>query len=380
MTFGTIAILSLLYCLIGARVLYQVVRSWRSLWDATFTPGDRLLVTQAAFFLLVPIAVALHELGHAVAIWSFGGRVTDFGYYLYAGYVGYREPFTATQQTLVAAAGSAVNLLLCAAALLGALAKRPPFRAPVNELLVQFALISGVNAFVVYPLLDFSTGLQGGDFHQMYRFDAPVASTIILIVHLAVLGFGVWAIRSTSFRARVNAATERTAQPATRQIVRRPVGLRFARPDSPFPADSAIGKAGTVLHDAGARVADGWQVPVQWTVVPAGERPGQTPTGVALILRWVSQTDHRPRQILAQSSAGRDLRVIGQSGETTPGGGTDRANGTHSAFLGTDGDLPSVDGLVVQLRLAMETVEHWHEPTPHAGLSGTDGSPAPGIG
>ena len=379
MTFGTIAILSLLYCLIGARVLYQVVRSWRLLWDATFTPSDRLLITQAAFFLLVPISVALHELGHAVAIWSFGGRVTDFGYYLYAGYVGYREPFTATQQTIVAAAGSAVNLLLCAAALLAALAKRPHLRAPINELLVQFALISGINAFVIYPLLDFASSLQGGDFHQMYSFDAPAVSTAILIVHIAVLVFGVWALRSRSFRARVNDATERMGQPAPRQVIRRPVDLRFARPAAPFAPDSAAGRATSTLHDAAARVADGWQVPVQWAVVPAGETSGAAPTGVALFLRWTSQIDHRPRQVVAQSPGGTSLRVIGQSGEMAPSG-ADAGSSPRTAFLGTEGDLPGVDALVVQLRMAMETVEHWQESAAQAGLSGpTARSSATGI-
>ena len=38
---------------------------------------------------MVPISVALHELGHAVAIWSMGGEVVDFGYYGFAGYVSY---------------------------------------------------------------------------------------------------------------------------------------------------------------------------------------------------------------------------------------------------------------------------------------------------
>jgi len=80
--FGAFALISLIYCVIGARIGWQVWQQRTALFDARFTLQDRALIDQAAFFLLGPISVALHELGHAVAIWSFGGEVIDFGFYV----------------------------------------------------------------------------------------------------------------------------------------------------------------------------------------------------------------------------------------------------------------------------------------------------------
>ncbi len=356
MTFGTFAIISLIYCVIGVRVLYQVVRAWSSLWDRTFTANDRMLIGQASFFLLVPISVALHELGHAVAVWSFGGTVTDFGFYVFAGFVGYREPFSATQVIVVAAAGTAVNIVLCAGAVAAALLKRPPFRAPINELLIQFALISGVNALIVYPLLDFSSGLDG-DFRQMYSFDAPVVSTVILIIHVSAIAFGIWAFRSRSFRARVNRATGRPPQSTggNRSAAQtRPVDLQFAQPPSPFPAQSLLGRTSARFRDAGERLVAGWPVPLQSGVIPLTSRAGAPPSGVALLLRWQSPNDQRRRQLMVQSLDGTGLRVIGQAGEQAPGTSSPR-----TSYLIDQPSMGEEDDLVMQLRLAMEEVESW---------------------
>lgn len=356
MTFGTFAIISLIYCVIGVRVLYQVVKAWPSLWDRTFTPNDRLLVSQAAFFLLVPVSVALHEFGHAVAIWSFGGRVTGFGYYVFAGYVSFSEAFNAIQLIVVSAAGTAVNILLCAGALALALLRRPPFRPPVNELLIQFATISGINALIVYPLLDFSSGLNG-DFRQMYSFDDPVASTVVLIIHLGAIAFGVWAFRSPSFRARVNRATARPSPSRGAAADRhqlRPVDLSFAQPPSPFPEQSLLGRTATRFRTAGERLTAGWPVPLQSGVIPLTSRAGAPPSGVALLLRWQSPTDQRRRQVMVQSLDGVGLRVIGQAGEQSPAGGPARTN-----YLIDEPAMRDDDDLVMRVRLAMEDVEGW---------------------
>src|SRR5680860_460903 len=114
MPLGPFAIISLIYVAIGIRVVYRLVGSWGNVWDRKFTQSDRSIVDEAAFFVLVPVSVALHELGHAVAIWVMDGEVVDFGYYGFAGYVSYFAfQFDEVQRTLIAAAGSIINLLLC---------------------------------------------------------------------------------------------------------------------------------------------------------------------------------------------------------------------------------------------------------------------------
>lgn len=358
MGFETFALISLVYVAIGVRVVWQIAQQWGSVWDRTITAQDRLLIGQASFFLLVPISVALHELGHAVAVWSFGGSVTDFGFYGFAGYVSYNEAFDATQVTVVAAAGTLVNLALCGLALGFAMLKRPPFRAAINELLVQFTVISVLNALVIYPLLDFSSGLNG-DFRQMYTFDAPVASGAMLALHAGSLLFGLWAWRSPAFRSRV---ARRTGRPmpgagqggAPGQLVeRRPVNLTFARPTNPFPAGSALAVAADRLRAAGERVAAGWPAAMQVAVAPVTTRAGAPPSGLALLLRW-SGGDGVGRQLMAQSPDAATVRLIGQSehGRAVTG----RA---RTSYLGEPAPIDDEDGLTMRLRLAAEDIERW---------------------
>ena len=161
MSLGPFALISLFYVILGVRVIYQLARNFRQTFDRTFTHEDRMLVDQAAFFVLLPISVALHELGHAIAIWLYGGEVLDWGFYGFAGYVAFDpRDFTDAQQIVIAAAGTVVNLLLAAIALALVFLKRPPFRAAINQLLIQFTWISLLNALVVYPLLDIVSGAQ----------------------------------------------------------------------------------------------------------------------------------------------------------------------------------------------------------------------------
>ncbi len=203
MDLGPFALLSAFYVLLGVRVVYQLARNFRQTFDRNFTPQDRLLVDQAAFFVLLPIAVALHECGHAIAIHLFGGDVLGWGYFGFAGYVEFDpEQFTAAQRILIASAGTVVNLLLAAIAVAAVFLKRPPFRAAINELLIQFVWISLLNALVLYPVLDFVGGMNG-DWVQMYDGGVPQLSLVILIIHLSVLALLFWAWRSPTARARI---------------------------------------------------------------------------------------------------------------------------------------------------------------------------------
>ena len=134
MGFGPFVLLSLFYAIIGVRVIGQLVARRRETFDRRFTLADRALVDQAAFFVLVPISVALHELGHAVAIWLQGGTVEGWGYYLFAGYVSFdAAPFDRAQRVLVAVAGTVVNVLLAAGAVGLVFLRRPPMAPPTTN-------------------------------------------------------------------------------------------------------------------------------------------------------------------------------------------------------------------------------------------------------
>ncbi|MDQ3043793.1 MAG: hypothetical protein M3R06_01395, partial [Chloroflexota bacterium] len=249
MGFGPFILLSLFYVFIGLRVVRRLVREWRPTFDTSFTQVDRGLVDEAAFFLLLPLSVALHELGHAVAIWVMGGAVTGFGFYGFAGYVSYREPFSEAQRIGVALAGPGVNVLLTGGVLAFVLIRRPPPRAAINELLVQFAFLSGVNAFIFYPAFDLATGLRG-DWYQVYFGGAAGLSGVILAGHLVVLAAGFWLVRDPGMRTRF---ARLTGVPSGYQR-----GLLGGIQPIDTPAGDRLAVSEIPVRESAERVASGW--------------------------------------------------------------------------------------------------------------------------
>ncbi len=86
-------LLSLLYVFAGARSIWTAWQKRKGLTDAELTGFDRRMLDQLAFFLLIPIGVFLHELGHALATIQLGGTVDWLGGgFHYALFWGYVEP------------------------------------------------------------------------------------------------------------------------------------------------------------------------------------------------------------------------------------------------------------------------------------------------
>lgn len=333
MDFGAFSIISLIYVLIGVRVIAQIARAWHSTWDRNFTLADRHLVDQAAFFILIPISVALHELGHAVAVWSFGREVVEYGFYGFAGYVAY-IPFglSDVQQTVIAAAGSIVNLLLCVIGLAIVLFKRPPMRAAFNELLIQFVLISGINAFILYPVLDMLSGLNG-DWRQMYYSGVPWLSAIIIAAQILILAAGYWIITDSGMRARFARLTD--VPPGYQRGVLGGVQVGKVDPKGYSPAEKA-------LHEAVDRVTSGWPSRVTTSVQ-------RFPAGSAVTLQW---NDGRQQHVVAARTFTSGITEIIQI-PTTPA-----AEGTRSPrMLHRWMELPGTDELTIGLRVAMETTQ-----------------------
>lgn len=339
MPLGPFAAISLLYLLFGARVVYQLLRRFRQTFDRDFTQEDRVLVDQAAFFVLVPISVALHEFGHAMAIWLFGGDVLDWGFYGFAGYVGF-DPFqfSNVQRILIAAAGTLVNLLLAAAALGLVFLKRPPFRAAINELLFQFTIVSLLNALVLYPVLDIISGLNG-DWTQMYNGGVPTLSAVILVIHVAVLGGLFWMWRNPGMQARIARLTELPAG-ASRGI---------AAPRRGVPAAPGSAHAERTLREAADRVASGWPTPIDGAI-----QPGNAST--SLMLSWHDGGFRRSVLAAIPESGGLEL-----SGAIQPNGAA-----PTQRVLGRATGPVDADRLTILLRMAMETVSGWSPDEPRS--------------
>lgn len=332
MGLGPFSFISLIYVVIGIRSVSRLIKSWNSVWDRNFTVQDRQLVDEAAFFVLVPVSVALHELGHAVAVWSFGGEVTDFGFYGFAGYVAFIPfGFSDTELTIVSAAGSLVNLILFVAALAVALLKLFGLRAAIKELLLQFAVVSGANAFILYPLLDMSSGLNG-DWRQMYDSGVPWLTGVIIAVQLAVIAFGFWLFTTPRMKALMAQVTDVPAG-MERGVLG---GIRPGKVDS-----DSLDPEERVIREAVERVQSGWSGRVE-----SGMQ--RFNSGTAMTLAW-RRDSHQYAVAVRTFGTGRTDIVALNTREGQQG---DRP----TLLEGWD-HVPTVDELTLSLRVAMETAE-----------------------
>lgn len=330
---GGFGLISLLYIALGVRVVWMMARNWRSVWDKNFTTSDRMLVNQASFFFLVPISVILHELGHAIAVWSFGREVVDWGFYGFAGYVAY-YPFGLSdgQQTLISAAGSLVNLILCLLALAVVLYWKPPLRAAINELLIGFVFISGANAFIVYPILDLASGMNG-DWRQMYDSGVPWLTAIIVITQIAVLAAGYWIFTNPGMKAKFARLTDV------------PPGFERGMLGGMQPAKIQTMNMDTSeihIRDAVNRVSSGWHTRVDSQIQ-------RFDGGSALLLQW---TTNRALRVMAVRSLQNDVWDIVEIPTSTAGQQAGRPRILHRWNR-----KPGIEELTIGLRVAMERVD-----------------------
>lgn len=330
MDFGPFSLLSLMYVVIGVRVIAQIVQRGKKLWDRNFTPQDRTLVGQASFFILIPISVALHELGHAIAVWSFGKEVVDFGFYGFAGYVSY-FPFglSDVQQTIISAAGSLVNLLLIAIVLAVIFLKTPSFRAAINEVLIQFAVLSGLNAFILYPVLDLVSGMNG-DWRQMYDSGVPWLSGLIIAIQALVIGAGYWMLTNARMKARFARLTD--VPPGYERGL-----LGGLQPAKIAPMDMKPHEI--AMREAVERVSSGWQHKVTTQLQ-------RFAAGSAILLQW---TDGPMQYVVAVRRFDTGLTELLQFPTT----GESRTPRVRHRWQET----PSADDLTRGLRILMETIE-----------------------
>jgi peptidase M50B-like protein len=192
--------------MLGLAALATVVslgRSWKSFWDDDFTDDDRHLANQGAVFLVPPVVVLLHEMGHVVAAWAVGAEVTSLRYGFFEGSVTVAGMLTPAQDLAVALAGNVVGAVVGAIlALVGSRTRRLPRSA--RHLLMVGGLLEMGFTLVGYPLLSFST--RFGDWQTVYDFRAtPELSLTVAIVHVVALA-GIWRWWRVSLRPALMAA------------------------------------------------------------------------------------------------------------------------------------------------------------------------------
>ncbi|MFW6051888.1 MAG: tetratricopeptide repeat protein [Myxococcota bacterium] len=252
--------LYVMYALFALRVGARLWRERRSAFDDHFTARDRQLVGAAAFYLLVPVAVALHELGHAGVAWALGGRIEEWGYFLYGGYVvPVREPPFAPQESAwIAAAGNVVTLGMGFGAVLWA--TRRPVNAAWNYMRLELGrILLWINLFF-YPLLSLLGGI--GDFHLLRRDLNTIAPHLGdgVMVGYAGLAFVVWRKWRGPWRAKyawLASPLFDRLQAASRTLERSPDDVRalmdagrvFLAGNEPRKAVDALERAASLRPD-----------------------------------------------------------------------------------------------------------------------------------
>jgi hypothetical protein len=186
--FTAFDLISIFYCIIAIGVVRRLVKNWKPFWDDVITPFDTRLVTEASFFLLIPLGVLLHELGHAVATWQFGGTVVDFEWRIFWGYIIPRGDFTTVQRWWISFSGNLVSILIGIIPLFFIGRVQKPI---IKELLLYFAKIEIIYSLIFYPLFSF-VGFRG-DWVRIYDFSVKPYAQITLALHIILL-FILWKI------------------------------------------------------------------------------------------------------------------------------------------------------------------------------------------
>ncbi|HVX31486.1 MAG TPA: hypothetical protein VHA53_13480 [Nitrolancea sp.] len=317
------AITGILLGLVSLRTLYLVIRDRHQLFDQDFTPSDRQRMSEAAFLVLLPLSVILHELGHAIVIKAIGAQITDYGYYFFYGFVGYRGFVTPDQIFAVALAGNLVSLFLGLIAI--AIPVFWPRRQAINYLLFIFGALSIVNAVVFYPLLDFVGGFEG-DWSQIYSNATPLLSRVTGVVHVAFLIAAVLVWRSDWGRT-IYATRTGLAADSLRRV--------------------SLGQAANELLGSAETLASSWKHPLR--VVATS--PDKNAAGVTL--NWVSNGLGRVVAIYAVVANPRHIEIHGAIRQLEPNGQS------FQQPLQLIQGIPAPEHVLPALKAALDTVDSW---------------------
>jgi len=182
--FSLFNLFALLYIFRGAQIVWQIVRQWGTLKQEPLTKAKKSLANQASFFVAVPPSVALHEFFHALATWLVGGRIVDFGYGVFWGYVVPVGDFSPAENWFISVAGTWGSLLFGTAVYLLLRHNQSSsfryFGLRAFRFQLHFALI-------YYPLFTLFVPTIG-DWRTIYNFAAtPMLSSITAVAHIIAL-------------------------------------------------------------------------------------------------------------------------------------------------------------------------------------------------
>ena len=180
--FTAFDLISIFYCVIAIGVIRRLIKKWKALVDDDIDLFDKRFISEVSFFILIPIGVLLHELGHAVATWQVGGEVVEFEWRIFWGYIIPAGDFTSVQSWWISFSGNLVSILLGIIPLFFISRVR---RLIIKELLINFARIELIYSLIFYPIFSF-VGFRG-DWVRIYDFSVKPYAQITLALHIVLL-------------------------------------------------------------------------------------------------------------------------------------------------------------------------------------------------
>ncbi len=186
--FSIFTLLSLFYVYQAFRLGQAIWRDWANFKANPMTHLQKNRVNRAAFLIVVPPAVLLHELAHAVAIWLFGGEVVGGGFFFFWGFVSHRGVYTPFESWFISLAGTLGSLLVGIGVWLF-------YRRNASETLRYLGIRSLreqiILSLIYYPV--FTAVSQIGDWRTIYDFSqTPFWSSLTAVVHAIILiGYGI---------------------------------------------------------------------------------------------------------------------------------------------------------------------------------------------
>ena len=194
--------ISIVYGFLSLDTLRRLGQNWKGFWDDDVTALDRFLIQRTAVFLLIPLGVLLHELGHAIATWQVGGTVVEFQWRLFWGYIIPSGYFSAVEYWWIALSGNVVSIALGVIAIPAIIFVK---KQVVRELLYTFAVVELVYSLIVYPIFSF-TGFEG-DWIKIYDFSVRPYAQVTLIIHVGLVAM-LWYVTANRTLEPIPVETE----------------------------------------------------------------------------------------------------------------------------------------------------------------------------
>ena len=189
--------LAIFYSILSIDTILRLSNNWSSFWDDKITAKDKFILERVAIFILIPLGVFFHELGHALATLQVGGEVREFQWRVAWGYVIAVGNFLPVESWWIAFSGNLVSIALGYLAILAVpLVKKPILK----HLFYTFSQAELVYSIIAYPLFSFTS--VRGDWIKIYDFSVKPYAQITLAIHIFLI-FTLWLNSKTQWLAKL---------------------------------------------------------------------------------------------------------------------------------------------------------------------------------